>query len=547
MFFEEIYNNSRIYTGLLRSLWEFNPRGDSYIENSSSTNNSGQFIGGSSYYSNSGSGSFDGNSYASILNYSDLTSKQFTVMMMIEKMDSGNCVLLSSYSTGISSSGITIGVTDSNYLYGHLHYSGLDLTYTFKKIPVPKKAVYAFCFNGLSLSINYCDIKSNSLVSESWTPNSNSDSYSNSFFVGGNPDYESNYGFSKFSGALDQFVYLSSVISNDKIVELAGGFKSYNDSVSVSSSILDEYAKVRYDDSLIGIVDPGSLNPIYSLSSSLSSYFVSGVPFGNYQGTLTGSINGTSMDVSGSLYRYVNFKQSGTPIYYYDNIPGITGSGNFTDKFTYINDNVENVIMTHVVDYTRPEVQALPFKVYYDVDQRIKSVTTLPSSENINYNNFNFNGIILKENNNNPTSIVLKTKDAPPSGINVSPKFNYSQRRFSTINLESNVELYVSGDLQSYTISNGIINISGTRQGKQDESVYDKSGISSVQLNSGASVYYLTGNFMPLSSILFTGDKRVLLENYLEISDYSLLWNKVKNTNSGTLNSIFNNYTGNWE
>lgn len=547
MFFEEIYNNSRIYTGLLRSLWEFEPRGDSYILNSSNTNNSGQFIGGSSYYSNSGSGSFDGSSYASILNYSDLTSKQFTVMMMMERLNSGNCVLLSSYATGLSSSGVTIGITDSNYLYGHLHYSGLDLTYTFKNIPVPKKGVYAFCFNGLSLSINYCDIKSNSLVSESWTPNSNSDSYSNSFFIGGNPDYESNYGFSKFSGALDQFVYLSSVISNDKIVELAGGFKSYNDSVSVSSSILDEYTKVRYDDSLIGNMDQGSLNPIVSLSTSLSNYFVSGVPSGNYQGTLTGSLNGASMDVSGSLYRYINFKQSGTPIYYYDNIPSVTGSGSFTDKFTYIYDNVENVIMTHVVNYTRPEVQVTPFKVYYDVDQRIKSVTTLPSSENIDYTNFNFNGIVLKENYLNPSSIVLKTKNAAPSGINVTPKFNYSQRRFSTVNLESNIELYISGDSQSYTVSNGVLNVGGTRQDKQDEAVYDKSGISSVQLSSGSNVYSLTGDFMPLSSILFTGDKRILLENYLEIDNYSLLWNKIKNTDSGTLNSIFNNYTGSWE
>lgn len=531
----------------LKCLWEFNPTSNSGIANTATGIYSGQIISsGSNFYAQSGSGHFN-NTIVEIANYEQIEEDDFTIFALFDKTQSGNAILFSSDDTG---SGISFGINDNNKFFAHIENSDQHYFYTFDEFTIPKKNAIALALAGNSLSLSYCDLVSEKIETQTINFPVDHTFKTNNFYLGGNTAYESAQGFNKFNGYFDRFVYLNTALSKNFIEDLSLGMKETFTNPATSFAIDGSSQTIRANTSLTGAWADADAQIINEMCSGVSNFLASGYASGHYSGYITGGIDGNNLNLTGEFRRIINEIPSGSSVNYTGTSSNnISGAGSIYSKFHYYNDDIENVVMTHVIDFKRPSVQPNKFEIYQDVFQQWRTVTgSYGSGTQTNFNAYQMEGVSL-ENANLTGQIVVKTRDgaAKPTGINLIPILDGLEQKFTTVHpSHDSIVLYVSGDnITGFSIDDDdLITIGTTTQSGQTDAIYDLNTGTLQTLNSGNTMF-LTSSFQKGASIVYLDNKRLIPEkNYYETHSFDLIHGKSKSLLSGL--SLYPNLDNHW-
>lgn len=558
MYFVERYNSLNLPSGDLKAVWEFGSRGDDYISTSNGIN-SGLYTGGSNnFYSSAGSGAFGGG-YAVMQNPATASSQTMNVSLLFENIESGKSILFSNYQTGAATaSGFTFGLNDANRFFAHYNISGQNLTYTFNQIPVSKKNCISVNVATNEITLYHNDLVSDSCVFETYSFDFPRKTATENFFLGGNPDYESTYGSQRFSGHIDQFTYVNKSLPKNIILELNKGFKNYTDSYSNSSTKVSSAYQINYDSTLTGTIRPEDEKLINLLGSGLSDYFVDNPSTGFYTGLYTGNSNLSDVvENSGEFDKIVNCVPSGNTLVYSQtfNNSGILEASDFTGRFAYSNDGIENVIMTHYIKMLRTGVQPTTFNVSYSLSEVWRNQEVFPSNVDFKgYSGFKADGLFLTTGTTNNVSVDIRTgASLVPSGFNISPVYAFGYKHYSNTRAShKTLDFYLSGQQTDFSLSNRSIIPASSPDSTPSTApaIYDlKSGQGTIN-----PIYVKAGN-----EVIFTGERPYLMESivyvdpthrikrnsqFYETCSLDLLHGQVNIPNNGSL--IFNNSSGNW-
>lgn len=180
------------------------------------------------FYSNSGSGAFNGANYVSINSGFNLPS--WTIFLSYERVRSGVDEVLFSTMTGsnfANSSGILVGINTSNHLYFE-YWNSVDgpQVYTFSEI-IGDKNMVSFSKSDASIFFNYYDANSKlSIIQQNLVYKNNLIDNFTTFYLGGRPSGNFLIPTNNFSGYIDNFVLISGNMDAININTCFSGFYS---------------------------------------------------------------------------------------------------------------------------------------------------------------------------------------------------------------------------------------------------------------------------------------------------------------------------------
>jgi len=496
-----------------------------------------------------GSGYFSGH-YVKIANYSgNIDPNQFSIFLTYDKIITGNSILLSSYNeTDVDCSGFTIGINDANRYFIE---TPTGFCFTFNKIIPANKNCLCVVKGNNSFSINLIDLKSREIVeTQQIGVNANSKYNSDSFFIGGNPAFETGRNFDyRFIGFIDSFAYIDKAITRKQIEALSSGLLPYVS--GVSGDFFTERSNYYY----VGLsgtgITSGRMHPV-SLATDLYRPIFSGLTGDVFSGLFSGTFNNYALTTSGNIYKtdpYFNI--SGSPTFYSrTGVTTLSGSGSFVYEGLYSRQYYSGgaipdySIWANKFNYSFSGIQPSSFLAYRTIEQK-----WTPSGEYIEvlstdpyYSGYMMSGIAMSSNVLNSSGLILQGRDFSypykPADLNKQTSYNvFKQQRLVSdnstgVNLIFNRIEYPAISVTGKVIGSGT-NSSGT--GFYDIQI---SLDNSTSIFSGNSFFnFVSGRFFKKASVAYKSgvslERLYLGRDYIETSTVDMIHAK-----SGYFNPI---------
>lgn len=429
--------------------------------------------------------------------------EDITVFITIEKDETTAQVLLTNDD---STSGWTIGINSCNFLYLECKY-GKIYNQIFDKINLSRKNCLVIKKTSSNFTVYKYDLISHSFesIQSIQIPSEVSLSSSSSVFIAGNNYFDSSYSRNSigwFSGRIDQLLVVNESLDEVMILKLLLGFQPFYINQSVSTSYILTDSSVRFDNSV--------LEDYYANYTGYLSHIDSGIVSSLGEGKWIGSFSGrlTQVAISGSGLMSTGINAClGTGAFYTGGFTGLingyTGyTGYFSDFIRYTK-NPEFGVISHSISISGlygAGVTHLDYDAYY----KLYSITGITSSgvSGDYYTGFKMNGITSEYSD----LVILGTETGiSPSQFNLRGEYNYIYNEIYLNDFTTGF-VYLNGerlDSGYYSISNGILQLSGDLANNIQYVIYDKSNtLSLIYLGSDN---YAIGDFYPNSSLVWTG------------------------------------------
>jgi hypothetical protein len=556
-------------TNQLAVFYDFKESGNNPIPSVSLGNSiySGTIITNSlnNFYSKTGSGFFNSNSFIKINNSSGLNSSTWTISINYELSTGQNGILFSNYSSGSNiNSGFCIGVNNSCQPYIEFFTNNGPTVIQSQNNWGTKNSIFVTKTPN-NITIDYLNFNSKLLETEQFSINDNYFIFSDKCLIGGASGCPSYFSGNNFSGYIDNFIFFTpALLPYQKLGIFSGIYCDIappaQNITSITTQIITGY--------ITGFI------PIFTGTTGQINQFY------NY---LTGQCNNITatyqiIDLTGTIYDIGNTPLYQTKINY---ITGITGGISIEQtgySQTFGMDSISYLKQVDTGDIT---------ELFYFPN----SVNKTNINNTINFDRV-LNQFVLTGNNFTTDQINFYINSAAQFGsgysnggtfynptVDLSGMFYVSGIYISGINYDSsdtNIIDYISGNRiykdEQYFISGGLTGISGL--GFSQSSIF----LNGIKLQSGIDYYtlgldfilktnYITGfsgkfwtfpndsaasfasgnynnislnKFARNTSIIYlNGARESLYTDFIELSKFSPL----NNTNNfiNNLNNIYNN------
>jgi hypothetical protein len=496
-----------------------------------------------SFYSNSGSGSFNGSQYVKISG--SVSQTDWTSIICYEKQNNSAQILFSSLENGAGASGFVVGITNSNKLFMEYYNSVEGIQSVISPVILGTKNILTINKADNGINLNYFNPNSKLLEVAGFIPYGNNFVDSSTWYIGGSPSLPSFYsGVSNLSGKIDEFFLTSGILLNEYVEFLCSGFYSFlNTGYTVSGSCSDitfttgtlqtiGTGITGYQSYISNtIVDPCG-NTLYLFGSSGISGDISGYVYSTYTGT-------ECIDITG-------FYDSG----YYINYEFLSSLGMNDITFLYDTSVLDNVYYEGISgDVLRSPNNFVP--PLHSVSQKyytINNVVYTPSLFSLFYNGQLLTNLGGYSFPNGYATDYFVSGDYLLTGQYIidSGFFDRTKARALIYDIDNyNVAVYETGTLTSgmslginlnnknvfvngvkmlsgvdYTGNSFVFNLSGSNT----LTTISTSGIYNVYTGVGTGQYGFNGKFLRGSSRVFTnGIRQYLGYDYVESSFHDLL------------------------